>query len=214
MPSCSTEKRSVLTALGFALLFASGTTWADLVSPQVQSAWKRYEQNPKAFDQADQYCVAKKPGAACVIPGSAFEGGGAGICERAVSQGSQYISLNCNRGERIQIDRQIPDGPFRVDSSLCPDAERNPAHTCSEPALLSDRFCAGGKAGQACMAELSIDGKTSSHAGVCRISVETTRFYFRGRHEGQRPVLACEPASRAPERVYTPVGAWEKFLQW
>ena len=125
MPGCSTQKPSVLAALCLALLVPGGAAWADLLSPEVQSAWKRYEQNPKAFDQADQYCVAKKPGAACVIPGSAFEGGGAGICERAVSQGSQYISLNCNRGERIQNAgyRTGPSASIRV-CARTPNATR------------------------------------------------------------------------------------------
>lgn len=214
MPPRSTLSQSVQVLLCCVIFLSAGFAWADLVPPEVAQAWQRYEKNPKAFDRTDQYCGNKKPGAACTIPGTVFEGGGGGTCERSVTQGSVYISLECKRSERIEIDRQIPDGPFRVDAELCSGTEHNPVYICTEPPVVADRFCANAQAGQACMAELRRNGKPESHAGVCQLGRETTNFYRWGRRQGHRPILSCEPVKQAPERIYTAVSQWQKLLQW
>lgn len=64
------------------------------------------------------------------------------------------------------------------------------------------------------MAEIDINGKKASQAGTCQTSLETRRFYFQGRQKANRLVLICEPANKAPERVYTQVSQWQKLLQW
>lgn len=219
MPTRFPRHRSALTALYCAMLLSAGPASADLISPEAARAQQRYEKNPKAFDQADQYCVKKTPDAACTIPGSAFEGGGIGRCERTISKDSKYISLDCTRSEHITIDRNIPDGPFRVDSDLCANPNReerdtNPSHICTEPPVVSDRFCAGAQAGHACVVELTRNGKKESHTGVCQQGTEPQRFYLWGHRQANRPILTCEPVNKIPKRVYTPVSQWKKLRQW
>jgi hypothetical protein len=194
-------------------LLAVGAVWADLVAPQVADAWRRHESNPKAFDQTDQYCHDLKSGSACVIPGTAFEGGGAGLCAPSVSDKSQYISLVCNLRDRIEIDHQIPDGPFRVNESVCLGDQQNPKYTCSEPPLRRDRFCTKAQSGQSCIAEILINGKKSSQSGTCQVSEQLHSFYFRGQQTARRQVLMCAPVKPAPARVFTPVSQWKKLLQ-
>lgn len=196
-------------------LFAAATVMkADLVSPEVADAWKRYEENSKAFDRADQYCVGKKPRASCVIPGSTFEGGGPGKCKRSVSQGSEYISLECERSEVIQIDRQVPNSSFRMDDSLCSNPELHLPYVCTEPAVVTDRFCANHQVRQSCTVELTRAGKKETAAGICSLGVDVVNFYQYGRQKAYRPILTCEPLHPVPEQVFKPVSQWRKFLQW
>jgi hypothetical protein len=214
------RRHSVIHRFALAALATLSMAWAatpcraDLIPPRAAEALTRYQDNPKAFDQADAYCAKKKPGAACSIPGNAFEGGGAGRCERHIEPGSDTIDLQCQRSERITIDRRLPAGDFLANAYACAQSPRDPGHNCSEAPLVPDRFCSGRSAGQACSVELTRDGRNETYAGVCTRGEQVESFYYQGRRTARRPILSCEPVNKAPERVYTPASSWERLGQW
>jgi hypothetical protein len=186
-----THYRRALPTLGFTLALIAGAAWADLVIPEVAEAEKRFQDNPKIFDQTDQYCTDQAIDAACTLPGSVFEGGGTGACKRSLT--GLKISLECQRTESVEIDRQIPD-KFSVDPPF---------------PQVTDRFCGKSKQGENCTVDLKHNGKTESYQGVCQQHDDAQGYRFR---PNRRTVLSCEPVKKLPERVYTPVGAVRKLF--
>lgn len=190
---------------------------ADVLPPQAAGAVERLLRNPNAFDRTDQFCAGKRRGDACTITASPLAGGGAGVCKNELNRTSFTIDLSCERSGSYVLDRGLPEGGFVGDASLC----ANPAATVPSGAPYSckplqpmpvDRFCAGKPVGSACSAEISRDGVRETHPGVCRTVEEQRGFYFQGRRVATREVVRCE-AEGSFERIYTPVGWFEKLFQ-
>lgn len=190
---------------------------ADVLPPRAAEAAERLLKNPNAFDRTDQFCAGKRRGDACAIPASPLAGGGAGSCRNELNRSSFTIDLSCERSGSYVLDRGLPEGGFVADRSLCGDpAAHVPAgapYACKplQP-MPADRFCAGKPVGAACSAEISHDGVRETHQGTCRTIEEQRGFYFQGRRVATREVVRCE-AEASFERVYTPVGWWEKLFQ-
>lgn len=203
---------------------------ADLMPPDTWKAWRRHIENDRVFDRADQYCRGKAKGVACVVPGLAFEGGGAGRCVTLVSPGPDggTIDLRCLPSPP-DLDRRLPAGPYRIDADLCetltfdealPDGGRveivaaDRPSACVHPGAVADRYCEGRAPSAACTVDLVVDGEPQHAVGVCRPGIEILRAFpkdHRGR--AQRPVLTCEPVNRPPEIVWTRTSFWKKLFQ-
>ncbi|GAA5184527.1 hypothetical protein GCM10025771_38790 [Niveibacterium umoris] len=195
---------------------------ADVLPPQAPDVAQRYRNNPGAFDRTDAWCEGLRVGAACLIPGTPFEGGGSGTCEREVHRRDFQIDLLCTRKPAPRIERGLPEGPWRADEQLCEVAARNAemAQTlqshgwlCAEPPLAADRFCKGLEAGKPCTAEVSIGADTRRFDGVCAVQRAEMGAYFQGRRTLTRPVITCEPERPAPALTLKPVSAWRKLFQ-
>lgn len=183
---------------------------ADVLSPTVEDARKRFDANPKAFDRVDQYCADKDIDAACTVPGNAFEGGGAGICSRELKSDRNYISLTCTLQEPVTIDRQLPDSAYNEDTKFCAIIKHK--YQCIKLPVVSDRFCQKKKVGSACVVTLTRGGRVpETYSGVCHHGVVYywARYYSVSRH----PIM-CDPKNPTPERVYTVVHPLEKLGQW
>ena len=177
--------------------------------------------DPTALDREDAYCSDKAIGAVCRIPGNAFQGGGAGKCERQVNEAEYSIDLRCTLAAPVEIDRGLPAGPHRIDERVCGWLAADPGQrerlakqgmVCAAVPAVSDRFCAGRSAGAACTAEMRVAGKNESNQGVCRVLPEEVSFKFRGRQQAARDVLRCEPAKPTPEPEIKPVGLWRHLV--
>ena len=196
------------------LLCCSLYAHADVIPPQVEDARQRLRENPDVFDRSDNYCQGKMPKAACVIAGSAFAGGGDGICVNQIGDGG-VIDLSCVRAEDVKIDRKLPEGGFVADATVCGeyhgeiDGEK---YNCTPlNPTPADQFCKGRPLGGACTVELTYTGKQEKHAGICRKITQSESYYYRGHHTITREVIQCEPPS-IPERTYTPVNWKQKLI--
>ncbi|WP_255990114.1 hypothetical protein [Chitinolyticbacter albus] len=196
-----------------------GQAAADVLPPQAASAAERLRNNPKAFDRYDNFCAGKKSGDACVIPGTAFAGGGNGRCDNDINRKTYTIDLHCVREGYVTIERQLPEGGFVHDEQLC---RSKAAHESEEPApkwnctpltpTPSDAFCKGKSINSACTVELTYKGALQRDEGVCKEIVETERFYYQGRREATRKVIQCMPKEEFT-RSFTPASWWQKLLQ-
>lgn len=188
---------------------------ADLISPQSVDAVRRLQANPQAFDRVDNFCLGKKPGAACSIPGTTFEGGGAGICRNDVARGASTIDMTCVRPAEVLIDRKLPCHPVR---EAMPDGTINPpplseySEYC-EPMvpIPADRFCRDKPIDSACTVELTYQGKSERHEGVCRQTSEIVGSPHP-HHDLRREVITCEPRATVT-RSYSSVPWWRKIFQ-
>lgn len=209
------SKQSIilLISCGFAM---SGLLQADVISQQAWNAEQRFNQFPNVFDRTDQYCLDAKVGAACVIPGTAFAGGGQGVCERDFEHGRRYIDLRCVPINQPRIERQIPDGRFRRDARDCDDNPQNKKEVrpfeCVDPAPVSDHFCRDHRNGDACIAEFMLAGKPQQESGRCTMTIEQYKYYHYGYRIATRPVLQCIAIQPAPAAVFTPVPLSKKLL--
>lgn len=211
--------RAVLLSLALLSAAVGSAARADVIPPQVQQAEQRLRDNPRSFDRADQFCAKRSVGAACLLPGDALAGGGAGVCRNALDGTRTQIDLSCERRATVTIDRGLPAGGFTLPAHVCGDAEgaavaRSRGYSCTRPAETpQDRFCAGRRVGAACEATLSVDGKPVVNAGVCaRVTESAPRFYFRGWQTAQREVLQCVSA-KPVVRDHKPVSWWRKVRQ-
>ena len=207
--------RSGLT-LSFCILSAfAGTVSADVIPFEVEEAEKRFDTNPKAYERVDQYCINKKINETCSVPGNLFEGGGVGKCERELKSERDYISLTCTLQNSVTIHRQIPDGEFRYDDSICRSLLK--VYSCKEPPIVTDQFCRLKKVDETCTIELTSDGYVpEKFQGVCKINIQE-KHYWEHRREyrtATRRILTCDPAQPTPQRVYTEVNTLEKLKQW
>lgn len=200
----------------------SVSAFADLLPPEASGMAERFTNNPGAFDRHDVWCEGRSVGEACDFPGSAFEGGGHGLCERMPNRSDFQIDLLCVPKPQPRIERAIPSGPWHAGGSLCDpnfqdretaDILRGQGWVCTEPPVVSDRFCKGIEAGQRCIAEVLLDGRSERFDGVCKHLTERQSTYFRGRRVVTRPVLSCEPERPVPPATLTPVSAWRKLFQ-
>jgi hypothetical protein len=206
--------------LAFACL--STAVLADVLPPEAADMAERFRNNPKAFDRTDAWCEGLGVGAACAIPGNAFEGGGAGKCERNIHRSEYKIDLLCALRPQPSLERAIPDGPWQADAQWCEQAAKSESAAqvlsaqglvCSEPPLVSDRFCRGREAAQACEAEVSVGGRAARFKGICTRGLASRGIYFQGRRTLTRPVLSCEPEHPTQTPALKPVSAWRKLLQ-
>ena len=93
----------------------------------------------------------------------------------------------------MEIDRKIPD-TFSIDPPF--------------PSV-TDRFCAKKKAQDTCSVTLNHNSKQETYDGVCEESRDEQGYRFRPQ---VRLLLSCQPAKKAPERVYTQVSTVRKLF--
>ena len=215
------QMRTVFAASLVLFPLLSATARADVMPPEAEAAGERMQKDPKALDRADSYCADKAIGAACLIPGNVFEGGGAGKCERRIDHEAFTIDLRCNLPAWPEIERGLPSGPYQIDESACRSLAADPQQketlkgqgmVCDAVPTVADRFCAGRSAGAACNAEMRVAEQRESHAGVCHEVKEGMLLYYEGRREATRSVLQCDPAKSTPEPVIKPIGLWRKLF--
>jgi hypothetical protein len=199
---------------------------ADVIPPHVREARDRLQANPNTYDLADQFCTGKKRGDSCTLSGTPLEGAGSGLCQPEIAG---KIQLTCIRNANVTIDRQIPAGGFVSNDWACQRylqavSRGQPLPTrpsdCEPPAQpVTDRFCRGVVAGNPCMAEVQIDGRTELNPGVCKEATEYgpepgggSYSGYGGRRGPVRSVLKCEPA-KVVEHVYSPASWLDKLRQ-
>lgn len=222
-------KKTLNIGHGLALLLTWGvlalaTAHADVTPPHIRDAWTRLRDNPKTYDQADQFCRGKRLDEACELPGNPLQGGGAGVCRSPVNTRGE-IERACTRTTRVEIDRDVPPDGFVASPTLCQPyndwAQRNnpseppPAlpYNCQPPAQpLVDRFCKGKSAGDACAVEMRVDGKPGQYPGVCANEWQSQRFYYMGSREALRQVMTCG-SPPAFERQFSPASWLDKLWQ-
>lgn len=185
---------------GLLLSLSVAGVWADVI-PFIPGTWERFEKNKNLYDRADQFCQSKAVAAACEIPGTAFEGGGKGACERNLVPGTGKIDLRCVPATPAVIERRVPEGPFLSDPGECKDSAKlfpDQPLDCIDPPPVSDRFCVGRKENDGCTAVFRVASKESSEAGRCAMTVDKMSYYHYGRRFGTRRVLQCMPLRPAP----------------
>ena len=198
---------------GLLLALLAAGVWADVV-PFIPGALERFEKNKDLYDRADQFCQGKAVAAACDIPGSAFEGGGKGICERNLVPSTGKIDLHCVLVIPTVIERRIPEGPFRSDPGECKDTVKlfpDQPLDCIDPPPVNDRFCTGRKENESCTATLRVGSKESNEVGRCAMTVEKMSYYHYGRRFGTRRVLQCMPLRPTPATEFKNVSLTQKL---
>jgi hypothetical protein len=210
-------------AFCLAAVLATGFAAADVLPPQAARLSERFQSNPSAFDRTDAPCEGQGVGNACTVPGTAFEGGGPGKCERGINRNEyRFIDLRCTPDNPPQIDRQMASQPYQADSYMCADILREPdgrrtlaamGLVCETPAPVSDRFCKGQAPGDSCVAQVRVGDAVVPSNGICKSETETSSIYRRGRQQLTRPVVLCRPETDPVPAVLTPVGAWRKLFQ-
>ena len=200
----------------------STAPYADLLPPQAAGMAERYTSNPGAFDRSDAWCEEHRVGERCEIPGTTFEGGGTGLCGRFVHRTDYQIDLLCALKPQPRIEYGFPDGPWQADTQLCELAShsestaeslRSQGWVCAEPPAVADRFCKGMMAGQACVAEITLESRSERFDGFCKLQIETQRSYYQGRRTLTRSTLQCSPERTIPPTALKPVSAWRKLFQ-
>lgn len=205
-----------------ALTCLTGIAAADGMPPQAQEASARFNNNPRTFDRYDPWCEGHGVDTACQIPGTPFEGGGPGKCERRIHKADYQIELRCILAPTPHMDRGLPDTNWRAEKHRCEGEKVKPGmnkpltedgYPCDNQPPVFDRFCKGKEVGQSCTVELSVADLTQNFKGVCRREEETSFTYFRGQRRLTRDTVQCQPAQILPPVELKPVGAWRKLLQ-
>ncbi|WP_416047100.1 hypothetical protein [Cupriavidus basilensis] len=205
-------------------VLAFATAHADVTPPHIRDAWARLRDNPKTYDQTDQFCRGKRLDAACELPGNALQGGGTGVCRSSVNDRGE-IARSCIRTTRVEIDSDVPSGGFVASPALCKPyidwVQRNdpsePAPVlpfgCKPPAQpLTDRFCKGRAVGDVCAVEMRVDGKPEQYPGTCANKWQSERFYYMGSREALRQVMTCGSPPTF-ERQFSPASWLDKLWQ-
>lgn len=201
-----------------AMLAVFGTAVADVIPPHIATLENRMRENPDLVDRHDNFCADKKPNDDCAIPGSRLAGGGNGICRRSVNSSNATIDLACELLNRPNIFRDLPSGGFVADSRSCETPQlaeqlsRTPYPCKPQAAPYVDRFCRGKAAGDACAAELFVDGAREINAGTCQKITETDSYYLYGRRVATREAIRCE-APEPVKRTFSNVSSLRKLLQ-
>ncbi len=189
----------LLTGLVFAL-----PCWADLIPPGVDELQQRASKQPNAIDRSDDYCKDKAINDACHIPGTPFDGGGAGLCRRY--QNSQNLSLDlvCQVQEPLEIPRLIPNTPYMTNPHLCAMEERirailhNENISCQPVAPVSDQYCQNKAEGAPCTVPIKYPSHSVTHIGVCKQITLGSSFYLYGRQGKYRYVTQCVSSNPVP----------------
>ncbi len=150
------------------------------------------QDDPKTYDRADQFCARKSVGSPCSVPGNPFEGGGTGTCQTRLNDKQQTIDSLCTFGERREVRRNMPDRDYRGAEVICDKARRDPNAqdvveflvqnkiTCGPTPTIPDQFCDGKAVGEACVAEMLVNGSISTYPGRCGEKDERVEFYSYG----------------------------------
>lgn len=214
-----------MTRFACVLLFAVfswGNAAADLLPPGAVRLMERFSSNPGAYDRTDAFCLDREIEGACVIPGPAFEGGGAGKCKRVMNRNENFIDLICAHQHSPRVERALAPGPSQPDAGLCSSLTRNESGrqtmaalglVCETPPPVSDRFCQGMTPGQSCVAEVRIGDQVERATGICKSELEKRSFYLYGGQVATRPVVMCQPVNQREELPMKPVSSWRKLIQ-
>lgn len=162
---------------------------------------ERMRTEPGFYDQADQFCRGEVPGAACRMPGEAFDGGGEGRCERRMDALGRHVQLTCEVKPEFVIDRQLPKSPYQFSPTACWAWTHDPAFRermaylnarCELVPIAMDRFCLDKRPKDACTAEVVVQGKLQQVTGKCALDTEV--FDFDPPRVMARSVLLCQSA--------------------
>lgn len=208
--------KQLIFLAGLCLMYATLVpAWADLVPPGAMEARERFAKHKDLFDRTDQFCRKKAIGAACEIPGTAFEGGGKGVCQRDLPDRASEIDLRCTLTNPPVIDRSVPNGPYRKDSQRCDGTPENPGEdegfSCIDPPPVSDRFCAGHKPNDSCTAVFTVAAKEQREVGRCGMTIEEYKYYQYGYRRATRRVSKCLPKLPAPVSTFSRVPLTSKL---
>lgn len=216
-------KQKMRVAAALAALTLAAPALADVLPPTAFLLQKRASQSPDAYDRADAWCAGKAIGSACEVPGNAFEGGGKGRCEQVTNRESHTLDALCRVSITPVIERKLPEGGYVVDKRLCELAQRDAGMAnslkreqagCTPQAPLADQFCGGKKVGDACQAELSLEGSRAAYGGRCIAETQEGSFYHYGHNPKQRAVILCQPVKPASHdmQASSPPGWWQKLV--
>lgn len=215
------DLRFVLSTLALGLVVAGARpAAADIEMPPRPGLERRFA-TTQLIDRVDRHCVGKRVTAACALPGNAFEGGGAGTCDRIANERLGTIDLVCRRTAEFTVDRQVPEAnQFIADEHFClrqgdPVVARLLAATnatCdrSEKIVYRDRFCHGKRTGEACAVTVLRDGAEEAFAGRCGIIEE--RRPFNGYFESRRRFVGCEPEHPLPAPEFVPASIFRRWF--
>ena len=221
-------KTSGLTARCFFVALLSISAWAhaDLIAiggdeqrtpGRFDALHKRLAEHPNAVDRADAFCDGRPAGATCVVPGSAFDGGGAGVCMRKANLVDERIDETCEPRVTPVINRGLPSGPWQPEASFCarrpygPDSMAVLEWQCEPPVEVFDRFCSAASVGDRCVVEGALGGAAARFEGVCTKHVESKAEESIGVLLS-RPVVTCESVHPSPRDLIT-YGVWRKLFQ-
>ena len=198
-------------------LLINHTTHADVLSTEAENAHVRAKNHPDVFDRTDQYCTGLKIKSKCVIPGNAFEGGGEGECWKVINEKEGFIDLYCQPLLTLDLDRQIPEGPYLADKYRCNDPDR-PQLKCEQPKLVFDKYCENKIERQSCTVNGKLrvihqPSKDVAYAGTCRVITEKIEGYFQGKLTITRPIMRCEPLNPRKPSEFKVLGILEKLKQ-
>ena len=183
------------------MLPSASPALADLLPPGDFLLRERMKAEPSFYDQADQFCRSKPVGAACSLPGHAFDGGGEGVCERHRDARGRHVQLTCEVAPAFTIDRRLPDSPYQFSPTACWAWTHDKAFRermaylnarCEPATVAADRFCTGKSVNEACTAEVTVQGRQEAVAGRCE--QDTERFDFDPPRVMSRPRLLCQSA--------------------
>ena len=218
-------KYQIAMQLLCAAMCVNGVARADVMSRETYDAHLREKNNPALYDKVDQYCAKLGVNAACSIPGSPFEGGGAGTCVRYLAPRGTEIELSCVVSNPVEIARKVPAGPYQRDPGACPKETHAPAvpdpsgdpNACVAPPPVADQFCAGHEVDDACTAAFTAGGKAQSEAGRCSMTTEKYGYYRHGHQVATRRVILClpkNPVNKELNKALKPVSIWSKLKMW
>lgn len=218
-------KLSSIKTMGMVLgvLVSSSIAVADLLPTYQDLLEQRVRNDPRHYDHADQFCRRKNLGDDCKISGSALEGGGDGKCNLDLDGWGNRLIAKCELVSLPQIDRQLPDSPYELSSWLCKELKPKPGEqlkelitgkflSCEPVPTVSDRFCVDRKPGDACTAQLTVNGKVVENPGVCqsqndrlrldesRISLERIPYVYL-REQITRPSVLCVAKNRVEHAI-------------
>lgn len=202
-----------------ALLTISLSVRADVLPPHIAELGIRMREHPNLIDRIERQCADKRPGDACVAPGTPFSGGGSGSCKRTLNQSERTIDLVCQVEQQTFIDRKLPDNEvgFVHDADLCSRPDRVPAGLqlqCSPLASIPvDAFCTGKPENSPCTADVHVEGLgVQRYPGTCTRVTQRKGFYFQGRRQMTRDVILCQ-APPLPEPQFDTVSWFKKLFQ-
>ncbi len=205
------------------LLFAS-SAMADLLPTYKTLLEERVRRNPDRYDHADAFCRGKNLNDPCVIAGTALEGGGDGKCRRRLDGWRNRFIAECELLSLPQIDRKLPESTYELSTRVCEDFKPKPGEplkdeisgkslSCETVPMVSDRFCVDRKPGDACTAQLIVNGNVVENAGVCQLQTDSIwrdqlkimrderHGFVYYREEISRPSLLCLAKSRVDQDI-------------
>ncbi len=203
------------------LLSLSQFASADLITPY--STNDHYQQRfdeTQIVDETDQWCQGKNKDEACIMPLTAFEDGGNGLCRRMKNDLRETIQLTCVTEPRLELNQTVTP-EFDVSPETCPGLEdiKSPREqglplSCKwRKQRATDQSCLKKAAGAACTVTGTQGKLAVKFDGFCYNSDKIYKYYAAGRQQYTRKEFVCFPGSLISHE-YTPVGTLNKIQQF